>query len=395
MIVPIMSPDVENAHFPIDVAKTSEGSLASSIPPRLDALTSLRIFAALHVVLFHMRVTGILAGGPWVYQNFAGIGYIGVNFFFVLSGFILVYTYAGHSLNPRQFWQARFARIYPAYVLSLVISAPFFFVAVRHLNLPFFSWSKNHLLLACILTVCLLQSWVPQAALTWNSVSWSLSVEAFFYSVFPSLAAYIKRLSPRKVALAGAGFSFLSLAFSLFFLLLHPDGVDKVNSEATDLFWKNMLSFNPVLRAPEFLVGICTGTLFLKTRRNPKLATPLAVAGLLVLATLTLVAHRLPRPLISPGFLSPAFAAAIYGIALGPRWASFLRWPLLVLLGDASYSLYLLHSTVIAQVSQEMFFLPAGIRCAGSLVATTVAALLCYHLVEKPARKLLRRREKN
>ncbi|MBV9480654.1 MAG: acyltransferase [Acidobacteria bacterium] len=217
MIVPIMSPDVENAHFPIDVAKTSEGSLASSIPPRLDALTSLRIFAALHVVLFHMRVTGILAGGPWVYQNFAGIGYIGVNFFFVLSGFILVYTYAGHSLNPRQFWQARFARIYPAYVLSLVISAPFFFVAVRHLNLPFFSWSKNHLLLACILTVCLLQSWVPQAALTWNSVSWSLSVEAFFYSVFPSLAAYIKRLSPRKVALAGAGFSFLSLAFSFFF----------------------------------------------------------------------------------------------------------------------------------------------------------------------------------
>ncbi|MBV9480655.1 MAG: acyltransferase [Acidobacteria bacterium] len=125
------------------------------------------------------------------------------------------------------------------------------------------------------------------------------------------------------------------------------------------------------------------------------MATPLAVAGLLVLATLTLVAHRLPRPLISPGFLSPAFAAAIYGIALGPRWASFLRWPLLVLLGDASYSLYLLHSTVIAQVSQEMFFLPAGIRCAGSLVATTVAALLCYHLVEKPARKLLRRREKN
>src|SRR3989442_119097 len=82
--------------------------------PKLRALTTLRFFAALHVVLFHLRVIGILSGGPWWYQNFASIGYIGVNCFFVLSGFILVYTYAGASLNVRRFWQAHFARIYPA-----------------------------------------------------------------------------------------------------------------------------------------------------------------------------------------------------------------------------------------------------------------------------------------
>src|SRR6476620_6656817 len=104
--------------------------------PRLHAITSLRFLAALHVVLFHMRVVGILSGGPWWYQNFASIGYIGVNFFFVLSGFILVYTYAGSSFSVRRFWQARFARIYPAYVVSLIVAAPFFFFAVRNLDLP-------------------------------------------------------------------------------------------------------------------------------------------------------------------------------------------------------------------------------------------------------------------
>ena len=111
--------------------------------PRLDSLTTLRFFAAVHVVLFHMRVTKILDGGPWWYQNFASIGYVGVNFFFVLSGFILVYTYDGFPLRARQFWQARFARIYPAYVVSLMAAAPFFFFAVRHLNLPFLRGAKS------------------------------------------------------------------------------------------------------------------------------------------------------------------------------------------------------------------------------------------------------------
>ena len=111
--------------------------------PRLHALTTLRFFAALHVVLFHMRVIGILPGGPWWFHNFASIGFVGVNFFFVLSGFILVYTYDGPDLNVRKFWWARFARIYPAYILSLVVAAPFFFFAVRHLDLPIFPGASS------------------------------------------------------------------------------------------------------------------------------------------------------------------------------------------------------------------------------------------------------------
>src|SRR5437762_8695399 len=164
--IPIAQPLI--VELPEEVAPAT--SVTRPVRPKLPALTTLRFFAALHVVLFHMHVIGILSGGPWWYQNFASIGYIGVNLFFVLSGFILVYTYASPALNVRRFWQARFARIYPAYIVSLLASAPFFFFAVRTLNLPFFAWSKQHLVTACVLTVSLLQSWVPSAALTWNSV---------------------------------------------------------------------------------------------------------------------------------------------------------------------------------------------------------------------------------
>jgi peptidoglycan/LPS O-acetylase OafA/YrhL len=358
--------------------------------PKLKALTTVRFLAALHVVLFHMRVTGILPGGPWWYQNFASIGYIGVNLFFVLSGFILVYTYAGTTVSPRRFWQARFARIYPAYALSLALSAPFFFFAVRHLDIPFLAWTKQHLAAACVLTLTLLQSWFPQAALTWNAVCWSLSVEAFFYLMFPILLWWSGKMNTRKLSFAIAGWSLLSLLVSVGYILLHPDGIDKINSGETTLLWKNILSFNPVARLPEFLVGVFAGRLFLSARNNRKLGTPLIVLGVLVVVALVLITDRIPRPLISAGFLSPAFTAIIYGLALRPNWTTFLENRVLVLLGDASYSLYLLHSVVIQPVYERMVSLPWALRVVAALLAASAASVLSFYLVEEPCRKLLR-----
>jgi len=340
-----------------------------------------------------MRVVGILSGGPWWYQNFASIGYIGVNLFFVLSGFILVYTYAGSALSVRRFWQARFARIYPAYVLSLVASAPFFFLAVRTMNLPFFAWSKEHLVTACVLTVTLLQSWVPNGALTWNSVCWSLSVEAFFYAVFPLALLWSKDVKRRNLLFWAAGWSLVSLSLSLFYLLVHPDGIDKIGSGETSLLWKNILSFNPLARLPEFMVGLFAGRLFLSGNNNRRLATPLILSGMAVVATVILLVGKIPNPLVSAGILSPAFAAIIYGLALQPRWTSFLENRFLVLLGDASYSLYLLHSLIIMKVFLALSYLPWWMRVCGATGAAIAASLLSYMVVEQPGRHILRPRK--
>jgi peptidoglycan/LPS O-acetylase OafA/YrhL len=371
--------------------------------PRLHALTTLRFFAALHVVLFHMRVIGILPGGPWWYQNYASIGYVGVNFFFVLSGFILVYTYEGPNLSAKSFWWARFARVYPAYLLSLVLAAPFFFFALRHLDLPFYAWSKLHPVWASGLTLGLLQSWVPQAALTWNSVCWSLSVEAFFYFVFPFALLRTRKLSATALSIAIFALWCVSLSLSLSYVFIHPDGAANVNSGSTTLFWKNVLSFNPLVRLPEFLIGVLSCKLFLacgngthdsRDQAGKKFATPLVLVGLAGFAAVIVLANQIPNPVLSAGLLSPAFAAIIYGAALQPRWLSFLSAGWLVLLGDASYSLYLLHSLVIARTFDFLASWPHAARIAATFAAAVLASLLAYKLVEDPARRLLRPRKK-
>src|SRR5580704_183947 len=358
--------------------------------PKLEALTALRFFAAFHVVVFHMRIEGFLPPGPWWYENFAAVGYIGVNLFFVLSGFILVYTYAGTGVSPRRFWQARFARIYPAYSLSLLLSAPFFFFAVRHLEIPFLAWSKQHLVTACVLTLGLLQSWFPQAALTWNAVCWSLSVEAFFYLVFPILLLWNREFTSRKLFWVVVLWSVVSLATAVLYIVVHPDGIDKINSGETTLLWKNVLSFNPLVRLPEFLVGVFAGRLFLSAKTRPALAAPLVLFGIAVVLALVLLADRIPRPLISAGFLSPSFAAIIYGLALRPGWAKFLKARTLILLGDASYSLYLLHPTVISLVADHLSSLHWALRATLAFLAAVAASFASYYFVEEPFRKLLR-----
>lgn len=379
---------------PIKPAMLAEQTFMSSgsARPRLEGLTSLRFLAALQVVLFHLKVERIVSGGPWWYQNFAGIGYIGVNFFFVLSGFILVYTYAANDVSPGRFWKARFARIYPAYVLSLVVTAPFFFSALRHLSLPFFAWSERHLAFAVLLTLCLLQAWIPQGALSWNPVCWSLSVEAFFYFLFPPLLRRFRTFSGGMLLFGIAIFSLISLVISVTYVLVHPDGIAKLNSTEVTLLWKNVLSFNPLLRLPEFIVGMLTGLLFLRRKNNPAFGSICVLAGIAVIAVITVLAAAIPNPLISAGFLSPAFAAIIFGVAQQPRWAQVLAFRPLVLVGEASYSLYLLHSFVMTKAFEATPYLPHEIRVALCVAAAIGASLVSHEFVEEPARRWLRPR---
>jgi peptidoglycan/LPS O-acetylase OafA/YrhL len=261
---------------------------------------------------------------------------------------------------------------------------------VRYLHIPFYSWSSDHLFSACILTVLLLQAWIPQGALTWNSVCWSLSVEAFFYLLFPALLVWCRRRSPAHLLAWITACALWSLGLSLFYIIVHPDGADKVNSPETTLLWKNVLSFNPVARLPEFLTGMLAGQIFLRVKVSGALALPLVLGGSLVVATLTVLVGTVPTPLISAGFLSPAFAAIIFGIALRPQWVSVLEANWLLLLGEASYSLYLLHSVVITRVHDGLTSSPQWLRVVLALAAAIAAALLCFLFLEKPARNLLR-----
>src|ERR1700694_3045638 len=94
----------------------------------LAALSGLRFVAALHVALFH-ESSGLFTFAP-IADRIVGTGFIGVQIFFVLSCFIRAYTYADTSaplaIDGASFWVARFARVYPVYILSLLVALPMF-----------------------------------------------------------------------------------------------------------------------------------------------------------------------------------------------------------------------------------------------------------------------------
>jgi peptidoglycan/LPS O-acetylase OafA/YrhL len=364
--------------------------------PRLPALTSLRFFAAFHVVIFHFQAMQIVFGPAW-FQKLSSIGYVGVSFFFVLSGFILVYTYAGRPMNVKNFWRARFARIYPAYAFSLLVTAPFFFFAVLTLNIPFFAWAKSHLKLASILVASLLQAWVPQAALSWNAVAWSLSVEALFYLLFPFLLLLLVRRSQPQLFLIATASWLTSLALSGSYVLLNPDHLTVANSDVLGSFWLNALKFHPLARLPEFLLGMACGFLFLRSRRESKLALPLVLSGIAALIVVVYFSAAIPYVILHTALLAPAFAAIVYGFALRPNWGTILENRLLVLCGDASYSLYLLHSMIVGIYFHDT---TGRVRNQGPigvlvfvLLAVTISALV-YRFIEEPARRKLNPRRK-
>ena len=154
---------------------------------RLNALTTLRFFAAMHVVLFHCaptlaiktgeRLAAITSHSPAIVRDLVAVvsqgliavmdaGPWSVSFFFILSGFILVYNYGDgrNSLDAGRFWVARFARIYPVYLIGFLLAMPFVLEGVRQYH----GHSPHQALTGGLLAAGLLQSWVPHYAVFWN-----------------------------------------------------------------------------------------------------------------------------------------------------------------------------------------------------------------------------------
>lgn len=375
-------------------------SALTSERPRLPALTSIRFFAALWVAFFHMQAMKAFILPTAALRQFASIGYAGVSFFFVLSGFILVYTYAGRATTTRAFWQARFARIYPALAFALLIAAPGFFYCVLQMRahnpqlfVPEWSWCASHITLTIILTLTLLESWIPQAAFAWNMPNWSLSVEAFFYLIFPFLLHRLARLSRRQLfAIIPIG-SLVVLACTATYSLLLPEGPINLRTVTP---WVNFLKFNPLLRLPEFLMGMAAGLLFLRNPGHRRLAWPLLLGGIAATIAIIAASPRIPYLMLHTALPAPAFAAIVYGIALRPAGVRILEHPILEALGEASYPFYLLHATIIA-----MYFLDwkTGLAKHQTLRGFATWLLLAIgvsiavdRFIERPLRRLLRPR---
>ncbi|MGI4755721.1 MAG: acyltransferase family protein [Janthinobacterium lividum] len=286
--------------------------------PAIPALTSLRFFAALWVVLFHVREVGLFRGGIAPYAAVVKLGYLGVSFFFVLSGFILVYVYAGREIQKARFWQARLARVYPAYLFSLLVMAPSIPAFV-----PLLRAMHGSLVIAVTSFPMLLEAWFPRDLLFWNVVAWSLSVEAFFYFLFPFAQRLLERTNSLGLRFWLVGSWASSLAITFAYVALKPDGVEWPTSKDTTLFWLAVIKFNPVVRLPEFLLGMGVGAKFLRDRERPR-SWPIAV-GFILLLLGTIFQQRIPYAMMHSGLPGPAFGLLIYGFATLPASFRFLH----------------------------------------------------------------------
>lgn len=167
----------------------SQAVLAAPVQ-RLDALTGLRWWAALMVFLYHMREFAPLPGSiKLVFDQ----GYLGVTFFFVLSGFVLTWSMRP-AVRLSTFYWRRFARIWPAHMVALMLAIPVFYTFS---TIPEGSFLKPFDLGILLLSVVLIQGWWanPVILFSGNPAAWTLTVEALFYALHPWISRILLPLS--------------------------------------------------------------------------------------------------------------------------------------------------------------------------------------------------------
>jgi len=365
----------------------------------IKALTGLRFFAAIWVVLFHFRPL-LAQAAPDVSSALAPVldsGAQGVDLFFILSGFVLAWNYLdrmGPSWSTRDtlhFLWMRLARVWPVYLVTLHLAALWIIFTLNVGHVP----AENADTLTAtsyIRQLFLVQLWFQPYfdGSSWDGPAWSISAEWLAYLTFGFLALVIFRL-----ARATRARSLLLLAFAttlppVMFLL------------ASGQF------YTPWSWLPRILLQFTAGAIACAAvrRLDPGDRTRmLAGAGSILLfgaiiGTLYwLDGHPIPGVMDSGGVVDLLFVPLVVMLSIGAgTLPALLSTRILVYGGQISFSLYMVHELVHTawNWAAEQFALvlasPAGPWWLTAIFAVTLAcAALLYHVVEEPARHWMRR----
>jgi len=349
---------------------------------RLERLTSLRGLAAVCVVVFHFKHIGVFNLG--VYTPLAWKGYLAVDFFFVLSGFILAYVHAAEfdagRGDYRKFLGLRLARIYPVHVVTLGAAAIVVGLgeaAAGVLHSPA-SFASN---------LALVHGWGIHTALSWNIVAWSVSCEWLAYLTFPAHLFISRPLIGRPRRAIGA------CALSLALLGVVVAGILHRASEANPL--DNPAQFGAVRCMFEFFAGVALFRAFDAIEATTRGPWP-AIGALATVLAVAMLHGEWGRPILRDVVAVGCVSLAILAVALDRRSSGLLTRRWLVYLGEMSYSLYLVHGVVLMAFwmlfpgPQPLTF-TGGAVIALLLVAIVFAcAVASYELVEKPLRRRIR-----
>ena len=187
----------------------------------------------------------------------------------------------------------------------------------------------------------------------------------------------------------------VGIAASVLYNWYQPDGPMARNSHQI-VPWLYFIKFNPLSRVWEFLLGMACGMTFLRAERRPGLGWPLIAAGIAMASVAGTLLHRNTSLVLHPAVVAPAFAAIVYGVALRPAGIAVMENKFFVLLGEVSYSFYLLHTQVIGGFEKYFQDAAGNLRhqnALGLLLVLGTTALISigvYRGIERPMRRILR-----
>lgn len=343
----------------------------------LDALTGIRGIAAWGVVLYHIRLSLAAILPPPVIAAL-GKGYLAVDLFFVLSGFVIWYNYAARIANggwteTRLFLWRRMARVWPLHAALLAVYAAFAaLLLATGRDASGYPWQELPL------HVLLIQNWGLTPELAWNHPAWSISTELAAYLLFPTFALALRwERVPGWALLGGA----LALAVALH-ALFAAHGHDRLGQNITGLgLWR-------------CLAGFGLGCLACQVWQRWQAVTGAAAwSGLGCMGT---VAGGIALGLPETAWLPAACFWGLLTLALGHgRLVALLGTRTLTWLGEISYATYLAH--VFLFTLFKLAFVDASLQLGWGGLGAYLAALLVvsaglYHGLERPAQAWLNAR---
>jgi|CeladaMinimDraft_18_1061708.scaffolds.fasta_scaffold02042_2 peptidoglycan/LPS O-acetylase OafA/YrhL len=338
----------------------------------LNTLTTFRFLAAFGVFLHHLNQ---LSFGP-----------LGVTFFFVLSGFILTYSYyeKAQQMNKNgiiSFYIARIGRIYPVALLTFLISIPLVFNEYSRDVFTFIAKAVAQLLL--------LQSYIPDSGVyySFNGVAWSISTEMFFYMMFPFILKLLFRMKDYPRFYYALLVSIVTLEFIIGWVL--SNDIQDLNQA----YW--FIYISPFFRILDFLLGCSVAFIFLLKplgKKSTAFYTAIEFLSIVLMVFVYINVSHVPGSMTYGVVFIPFIAFMIFVFAHEKGLLSkLLQTKTLVYLGEVSFSFYMIHQLVFRYFWGKLHLSPPLLIGYFSVFTITIiSSCLVYSYFEKPLRDFIR-----
>ncbi|WP_225943894.1 acyltransferase family protein [Actinophytocola algeriensis] len=343
----------------------------------------MRIIAAVLVFVTHVAAARLFADAElsdFLNTYLSRSGYLGVSFFFVLSGFILTWTARPDDTTAR-FYRRRLVKIYPNHFVTWLAGLSLMIWAGTAIN------AGNTLP-----SLFLVQSWSPSFGVMMgtNGPSWSLACELLFYLSFPLLLLWLRKIPAARLWTAAGLVAVAVWVVPLISQLLPEDPVAPFQPVSWWKYW--FTYFMPASRLFEFVMGIVMALIVQKGRW---IGMSRGHAFLLLgLAYVLQVALPDSWGLVAPVVLPLGLVVAAGAVADITGQRSVFATRTMVWLGEVSFAFYLVHILVFEYGPIGLVTHPGAEHARGTLVSIGLIAVtfalsllfgwLLYTLVERP-----------